>query len=399
MKTPIYLDYMATTPIDPAVVEKMQHCFTLEGNFANPGSHSHILGWQAKAAVEEATVKVAQLINAKEHEIIWTSGATEANNLALKGAAYFYRHKGNHIITCKTEHKSVIETCRFLEKEGFEVSYLDVMPTGLIDLTQLKDAIKKTTILISIMHVNNEMGIIQDINAIGKITREQGIVFHVDAVQAVGKIPIDVEQSQVDLMSLSAHKVYGPKGIGALYLRSVPRVRIKPQIHGGGQQGGLRSGTLPTHQIVGMGCAFQLAQQLMPTEITRIKTLREHFWQGLSTIEAVILNGDTQQGIPHNLNVCFKYVDAQALMMELNGLAVSNGSACNSIVTESSYVLRALGLNPLDAFSSIRFSLGRYTTLADIDLAVEAIKTAVAKLRSLSPLWDNYQSRHLYETT
>lgn len=380
---------MATTPVDRQVAEKMMQCLTLQGDFGNPDSNTHALGWRAKQLVEEARGKVASLIQAQESEILWTSGATEANNLALKGAALFNQHRGRHIITLNTEHKSVLDTCHFLEKDGFEVTYLTVESNGLVDIEKLKNAFRDETILLSVMYVNNEIGVIQDIEAIANETNKRGIILHVDAVQAAGKIPIDVKNIPIDLLSLSAHKVYGPKGIGALYLRRKPRVRIKAQMHGGSQQGGLRAGTLPTHQIVGMGEAFSLAKLRMYEDNQQIKALSEYFWAELSTIAATKLNGDMQQRIPHNLNVCFQCVDAESLMLELSDLAVSNGSACNSITTQASYVLTALGLTQTDAFSSIRFSFGRYTTQDEIDYALGLIKKAVTRLRSMSPLWED----------
>ena len=392
MKKPIYFDYSATTPVDPRVAEKMCQCLTLDGNFGNPASRSHEYGWKAEEAVEEARKQVADLVNADPKEIVFTSGATESDNLAIKGAAHFYqKKKGKHIVTCKTEHKAVLDTCRQLEREGFEVTYLDPEPNGLIDLDKLKAAIRDDTVLVSIMHVNNEIGVIQDIAAIGEITRERKVLFHVDAAQSAGKVPIDLQQMKVDLMSFSAHKIYGPKGIGALYVRRKPRVRLEAQMHGGGHERGMRSGTLATHQIVGMGEAFRIAKEEMAADNERIRMLRDRLLKGLEDIEEIYINGDLEQRVPHNLNISFNFVEGESLMMALKDLAVSSGSACTSASLEPSYVLRALGRNDELAHSSIRFSLGRFTTEEEVDYAIEAIKRNIDKLRELSPLWEMYK--------
>jgi len=382
---PIYMDYSATTPVDPRVVDKMIPY--LREQFGNPASRSHSYGWTAERAVEEARENVAALVNADPREIIWTSGATESDNLAIKGAAHFYKSKGKHIITVKTEHKAVLDTCRELEREGFEVTYLDVKDDGLIDLEKFKAAIRPDTILVSIMSVNNEIGVIQDIEAIGEITREKGIIFHVDAAQATGKIEIDLQKLKVDLMSFSAHKTYGPKGIGALYVRRKPRVRIEAQMHGGGHERGMRSGTLATHQIVGMGEAFRLAREEMATENERIRMLRDRLLRGLSEIEEVYVNGDMEKRVPHNLNISFNFVEGESLIMAVKDVAVSSGSACTSASLEPSYVLRALGRNDELAHSSIRFTVGRFTTEQDVDYVINLLKTKISKLRDLSPLW------------
>lgn len=386
---PVYLDYSATTPVDPRVVDKMVPW--LYENFGNPASRSHSYGWSAEEAVEQARSEVAKLINADPREIIWTSGATESNNLALKGAANFYASRGKHIITVKTEHKAVLDTCRELERQGFELTYLDVMDNGLLDLDVFKAALRPDTILVSVMMVNNEVGVIQDIDAIGDICREKGIIFHVDSAQSAGKVVIDMEKTKVDLMSFSGHKVYGPKGIGALYVRRKPRVRLEAQIHGGGHERGFRSGTLATHQIVGMGEAFRLARLEMGTENERIRALRDRLWAGLSTIDEVYLNGDMDRRVPHNLNVSFNYVEGESLIMAIKELAVSSGSACTSASLEPSYVLRALGRNDELAHSSIRFTIGRFTTEEDIDFAVQLLASRVGKLREMSPLWEMAQ--------
>ncbi len=392
MKKPIYFDYSATTPVDPRVAEKMCQCLTLDGNFGNPASRSHEYGWKAEEAVEAARQQVADLVNADPKEIVFTSGATESDNLAIKGAAHFYqKKKGRHIVTCKTEHKAVLDTCRQLEREGFEVTYLDPEPNGLIDLDKLKAAIRDDTVLVSIMHVNNEIGVIQDIAAIGEITRERKVLFHVDAAQSAGKVPIDLQQMKVDLMSFSAHKIYGPKGIGALYVRRKPRVRLEAQMHGGGHERGMRSGTLPTHQIVGMGEAFRIAKEEMAADNERIRMLRDRLLKGLEDIEEIYINGDLEQRVPHNLNISFNFVEGESLMMALKDLAVSSGSACTSASLEPSYVLRALGRNDELAHSSIRFSLGRFTTEEEVDYAIDAIKRNIDKLRELSPLWEMYK--------
>jgi len=386
---PIYMDYSATTPVDPRVVDKMIPY--LREQFGNPASRSHSYGWTAERAVEEARENVAALVNADPREIIWTSGATESDNLAIKGAAHFYKSKGKHIITVKTEHKAVLDTCRELEREGFEVTYLDVKDDGLIDLEKFKAAIRPDTILVSIMSVNNEIGVIQDIEAIGEITREKGIIFHVDAAQATGKIEIDLQKLKVDLMSFSAHKTYGPKGIGALYVRRKPRVRIEAQMHGGGHERGMRSGTLATHQIVGMGEAFRLAREEMATENERIRMLRDRLLRGLSEIEDVYVNGETEKRVPHNLNISFNFVEGESLIMAVKDVAVSSGSACTSASLEPSYVLRALGRNDELAHSSIRFTVGRFTTEQDVDYVINLLKTKISKLRDLSPLWEMHQ--------
>ena len=387
---PIYLDYAATTPVDPRVAEKMIPYLTQ--HFGNPASRSHQFGWQTEKAVEEAREQVADLVNADPKEIVWTSGATESDNLAIKGAAHFYQDKGKHIITSKTEHKAVLDTCRHLEREGFEVTYLDPEPNGLIDLKQLVAVLRDDTILVSIMHVNNEVGVVSDITAIGEITRARDILFHVDAAQSAGKVPIDLQKMKVDMMSFSAHKIYGPKGIGALYVRRKnPRVRLEAQMHGGGHERGMRSGTLPTHQIVGMGEAFRLAKMEMATENERVKRLRDRLWDGLKDMEEVYLNGDLERRLPGNLNVSFNFVEGESLIMALKDLAVSSGSACTSASLEPSYVLRALGRNDELAHSSIRFSLGRFTTDEDIEHTIPLIRSKIEKLRELSPLWDMYK--------
>ena len=386
LKLPIYLDNSATTPVDPRVAEKMIPYLCEQ--FGNPASRSHAFGWQAEAAVEAARAEVAALLNADPKEIVWTSGATESDNLAIKGAAHFYSGKGKHIITVKTEHKAVLDTCRELERQGFSVTYLDVMENGLIDLDVFKAALQPDTILVSVMFVNNEIGVIQPIAEIGEICREKGIIFHVDATQATGKIEIDIGRLKVDLMSLSAHKVYGPKGIGALYVRRKPRVRLEAQMHGGGHERGFRSGTLPVHQIVGMGEAFRLARLEMAEESARIRILRDRLLAGLSSIPQVYVNGDMEQRVPHNLNISFAYVEGESLMMALKDLAVSSGSACTSASLEPSYVLRALGRNDELAHSSIRFTLGRFNTEEEIDYAIELLHSKIGKLRDLSPLWE-----------
>ena len=391
MKTPIYLDYSATTPVDPRVADLMCKHLTMDGNFGNPASRSHMFGWHAEAAVDQARADVAALLNADPKEIVFTSGATESNNLAIKGAAHFHHKKGRHIVTCKTEHKAVLDTCRHLEGEGFEVTYLDPESNGLIDLEKLKAALRDDTILVSIMHVNNEIGVIQDIKAIGEITRARGILFHVDAAQSPGKVPIDMEDLKVDLMSLSAHKIYGPKGIGALYVRRKPRVRIEAQMHGGGHERGMRSGTLATHQIVGMGEAFRLAKEEMAKDNERIRMLRDNLLKGLQDIEEVYINGDMEARIPHNLNISFNFVEGESLIMALKDLAVSSGSACTSASLEPSYVLRALGRSDELAHSSIRFTLGRFTTQEEIDYAIAQIRGKIDKLRELSPLWEMHK--------
>ncbi len=386
---PIYLDYSATTPCDPRVVDKMIPW--LNEHFGNPASRSHAWGWEAEAAIEKAREQVASLIGADPREIVWTSGATESNNLAIKGAAHFYSAKGKHLITVKTEHKAVLDTCRHLEREGFEVTYLDVQPDGLLDLEAFKAAIRPDTILASVMFVNNEIGVIQDIPAIGAICHEKGVIFHVDAAQATGRVHVDLATLPVDLMSLTSHKTYGPKGVGALYVRRKPRIRLEAQMHGGGHERGMRSGTLPTHQIVGMGEAYAIAKAEMDTELPRIQALHDRLYAGLSSIEQTFLNGHETRRIPHNLNMSFNYVEGESLIMGIKGLAVSSGSACTSASLEPSYVLRALGRSDELAHSSLRMTIGRWTTEAEIDSAIEAIRTNVAKLRELSPLWDMYQ--------
>ncbi len=391
MRAPIYLDYSATTPVDPRVAEVMMKCLTQEGNFGNPASRSHLFGWKAEEAVEEARQHVADLIHCDPREIVWTSGATESDNLALKGAAHFYKSKGKHIITSKIEHKAVLDSCRQLEREGFEVTYLDPDARGLIQPEDVAKAIREDTILVSLMHVNNEIGVINDIAAIGEITREKKVLFHVDAAQSAGKIDIDLENMKVDLMSLTAHKIYGPKGIGALYVRRKPRVRLEAQMHGGGHERGMRSGTLATHQIVGMGEAYRIAKLEMHEEAKRTLALRKRFLDGLQGIEEIYINGDIDQRAPGNLNISFNYVEGESLIMALKDLAVSSGSACTSASLEPSYVLRAIGLNDELAHSSLRFTIGRFTTEEDVDYAVEKVKEAVTKLRELSPLWDMYK--------
>ncbi len=391
MKLPIYLDYSATTPMDPRVAEKMAQCLTLEGNFGNPASRSHLFGWKAEEAVELARRQVADLVNCDPREIVWTSGATESDNLAIKGAAHFYSKKGKHIITSKIEHKAVLDTCRQLEREGFEVTYLDPQPNGVVTPDSVKEALREDTILVSIMQVNNEIGVINDIEAIGEITRANKVLFHVDAAQSAGKINIDLDRLKVDLMSFSAHKLYGPKGIGALYVRRKPRVRLEAQMHGGGHERGMRSGTLATHQIVGMGEACAIAKAEMHQENRRLMALRQRLWDGVSDLEQVFCNGDFDQRVAGNINISFNFVEGESLLMALKDLAVSSGSACTSASLEPSYVLRALGMNDEMAHSSIRFSIGRFTTEEEIDFAIEKIRTAVNKLRELSPLWDMYK--------
>ncbi len=386
MKKPVYLDYSATTPVDPRVVDAMIPF--LREDFGNPASRSHAYGWKAEEAVEEAREHVAALVNCDAKEIVWTSGATESINLAVKGAAHFYKEKGRHVITVKTEHKATLDTCRELEREGFEVTYLDVKENGLIDWDVFVAAVRPDTVLVSVMYVNNEIGVIQDIPRIGEFCREKGILFHVDSAQATGKVVIDLQALKVDLMSFSAHKTYGPKGVGALYVRRKPRVRIEAQIHGGGHERGMRSGTLPTHQIVGMGEAFRLAKLEMAAENERIRSLRDRLWKGLSEMEAVYVNGDMESRVPHNLNVSFNYVEGESLLMGIKDVAVSSGSACTSASLEPSYVLRALGRSDELAHSSIRFSVGRFTTEQDIDFTVALLKEKVAKLREMSPLWE-----------
>ena len=389
LKFPIYLDYSATTPVDPRVAEKMIPY--LCEHFGNPASRSHAYGWEAEKAVEEARAEVAALVNADPKEIIWTSGATESNNLAIKGAAHFYKGKGKHVITLKTEHKAVLDTVRELEQQGFDATYLDVKEDGLVDLDALKAAIRPDTVVVSIMFVNNEIGVIQPISEIGEICRERGVVFHVDAAQATGKVEIDLQKLKVDLMSFSAHKTYGPKGIGALYVRRKPRVRLEAQMHGGGHERGLRSGTLATHQIVGMGEAFRLAREEMAAENERVRQLRDRLADGFKDMEAVYVNGDVERRVPHNLNISFAYVEGESLIMAIKDVAVSSGSACTSASLEPSYVLRALGRNDELAHSSIRFSIGRFTTEEEIDYAIDLLRRKIDKLRELSPLWEMVQ--------
>ncbi|HPY40509.1 MAG TPA: IscS subfamily cysteine desulfurase [Thiolinea sp.] len=387
----IYLDYSATTPVDPRVAEKMMQYLTMDGVFGNPASRSHPFGWAAEEAIEDARAQVAALINADAKEIVWTSGATESDNLAIKGAAHFNERRGKHIITVKTEHKAVLDTCRQLEREGFEVTYLDPEPNGLLDLEKFQAAIRPDTTVVSVMHVNNEIGVIQDIKAIGEICRAHKIVFHVDAAQSAGKVEIDMETMPVDLMSFSAHKVYGPKGIGALYVRRKPRVRIEAQMHGGGHERGMRSGTLPTHQIVGMGEAFRIAKLEMASENERLRMLRDRLWNGLQDIDEVYLNGDLEQRITGNLNVSFNFVEGESLMMSLKNLALSSGSACTSASLEPSYVLRALGRSDELSHSSLRMTFGRFSTVDDVDQTLVSLHQAVNHLRELSPLWEMHQ--------
>ena len=389
MQLPIYLDYSATTPVDPRVVDAMLPY--LRQQFGNPASRSHQFGWDAEKAVEQAREQVAALVNADPREIIWTSGATESTNLALKGVAHFNRDKGKHLVTVKTEHKATLDTMRELEREGFQVTYLDVLPNGLLDLAELEAALRPDTIAVSVMFVNNEIGVIQDVAAIGELTRKRGIVFHCDAAQATGKVAIDLNTLKVDLMSFSAHKTYGPKGIGALYVRRKPRVRLEAQMHGGGHERGLRSGTLPTHQIVGMGEAFRIAREEMNVENERIRVLRDRLLRGLSAIEETYVNGDLDARVPHNLNISFNFVEGESLIMAIKDIAVSSGSACTSASLEPSYVLRALGRSDELAHSSIRFTVGRFTTAEEIDYAIDLLKRKVAKLRDLSPLWEMHQ--------
>ena len=385
------MDYSATTPVDKRVAEKMAKYLTMEGDFGNPASRSHYYGWQAEKAVDEARSQVASLVGADPREIVWTSGATESNNLAIKGIANFYHKRGKHIITLKTEHKAVLDTCRQLEREGFEVTYLEPLSNGLLDISVFKNAIREDTILASIMHVNNEIGVIQDIQSIGDICREHKIFFHVDAAQSAGKVSIDLASLPVDLMSFSAHKIYGPKGMGALYVSRKPRVRLEAQMHGGGHERGMRSGTLATHQIVGMGEAFAIAKAEMLEEGKKIKQLRDRLLEGFSDMEEVVINGDIKQRVPGNLNISFNYVEGESLMMAISDVAVSSGSACTSASLEPSYVLRALGLSDELAHSSIRFSIGRYTTEKDVDDAIRLVREKVEKLRDLSPLWDMFK--------
>ena len=389
MKLPIYLDYSATTPVDPRVAQKMITYLTDE--FGNPASRSHSFGWTAEAAVEEAREEVARLVHCDAKELVWTSGATESINLALKGAAHFYKDKGRHLVTVKTEHKATLDTMRDLEREGFEVTYLDVDDQGMVAMDKFEAALRPDTIVASVMFVNNEIGVIQDIPAMGELCRSRGIIFHVDAAQATGKVVIDLGKLKVDLMSFSAHKTYGPKGMGALFVRRKPRVRIEAQMHGGGHERGMRSGTLPTHQIVGMGEAFRIARLEMAAENERVRMLRDRLWKGLSEIEEVYVNGDMEKRVPHNLNVSFNFVEGESLIMAIKDIAVSSGSACTSASLEPSYVLRALGRSDELAHSSIRFTIGRFTTEADVDYTIDLLKRKVGKLRELSPLWEMHQ--------
>ncbi len=391
MKLPIYFDYSATTPVDKRVATKMMQYMTTDGHFGNPASRSHKFGWQAEEAVDVARNQIAELINADPREIVFTSGATESDNLAIKGAANFYSKKGKHIITCKTEHKAVLDTCRELERQGFEVTYLDPEENGLIDLNKLEAAMRDDTILVSIMHVNNEIGVIQDISEIGEMCRSRKIIFHVDAAQSAGKITIDMQNLKVDLLSISAHKMYGPKGIGALYVRRKPRIRLEAQMHGGGHERGMRSGTLATHQIVGMGEACRIAKEEMAQDLAHVTAMRDRLWLGLNSMEQVFINGDADKRYAGNLNVSFNFVEGESLIMALKDLAVSSGSACTSASLEPSYVLRALGLNDEMAHSSIRFSFGRFTTSEEIDYAIELIQKSIGHLRDMSPLWEMFK--------
>lgn len=391
MKLPIYLDYSATTPVDPRVADKMMQCLTPDGIFGNPASRSHQFGWKAEEAVETARRQVADLIGADPREIVWTSGATESDNLAIKGVAHFYQKKGKHIITSKIEHKAVLDTCRQLEREGFEVTYLTPGSDGIITPQMVADALREDTILVSLMHVNNEIGTVTDIAAVGELTRSRGVLFHVDGAQSTGKLPLDMSTMKVDLLSISAHKMYGPKGIGVLYVRRKPRVRLEAQMHGGGHERGMRSGTLPTHQIVGMGEAARIAKEEMVQEGERLLKLRQRFWDGIKDMDEVYVNGSMERRVPGLLNVSFAFVEGESLLMSLKDLAVSSGSACTSASLEPSYVLRALGLNDELAHSSIRFAFGRFTTEEEVDYAINQIRGAVDKLRELSPLWDMYQ--------
>jgi len=391
LNLPIYLDYSATTPTDERVAKKMAEYLTIDTTFGNPASRSHKFGWESEEAVETARKQVADLINADPREIVWTSGATESDNLAIKGAAHFYKKKGQHIVTLKTEHKAVLDTCRQLEREGYEVTYMDPEPNGLLDLDKFKAALREDTVLASIMHVNNEIGVIQDIAAIGEICRENKVIFHVDAAQSAGKVPIDLQEMKVDLMSFSAHKIYGPKGVGALYVRRKPRIRLEAQMHGGGHERGMRSGTLATHQLVGMGEAFRIAKEEMAAENERILSLRNRLLKGFEGMEEVYVNGDLEHRVAGNLNISFNFVEGESLIMAVRNIAVSSGSACTSASLEPSYVLRALGRNDELAHSSLRFSIGRYTTAEEIDYTIEYVRNAVEKLRELSPLWDMFQ--------
>lgn len=388
---PIYLDYASTTPVDSRVVDKMKDCLSFDGNFGNAGSRSHSFGWKAEELIEESRLNVAELVNCDPREIIFTSGATESDNLAIKGAAYFYQDKGKHIITCKIEHKAVLDTCRQLEKEGFEVTYLETNEFGAVTPEQVLEAIREDTCMVSLMHLNNEIGVITDIAKIGEITREKGVLFHVDAAQSAGKIPIDLNELKVDLMSFSAHKIYGPKGIGALYIQRKPRVRLQALFHGGGQERGIRAGTLPTHQIVGMGECFKVAKEDMDSDFKKINSLKNRLYDGLKDMEEIYVNGNLEEGYPGIFNLSFNYVEGESLIMALKHIAVSSGSACTSASLEPSYVLRALGRPDELAHSSIRFSFGRFTTEKDIDFTIDLVKTSVHQLREISPLWEMYQ--------
>ena len=391
INVPIYLDYLSTTPVDPRVVEAMTQCLSMDGVFGNPASRSHQYGWKAEEAIENARCQVAELINADPREIVWTSGATESDNLAIKGAANFYQRKGKHIITSKIEHKAVLDTCRQLEREGFDVTYLEPNEDGLTTPEMIAAAMREDTSVVSVMHANNEIGVVNDIAGIGEVCRERGVIYHVDAAQSTGKLPLDMETMKVDLLSISAHKMYGPKGIGALYVRRKPRVRIEAQMHGGGHERGMRSGTLATHQIVGLGEAARIANEEMQTEGDRLKGLRQRFWDAINDIPEVHMNGSRDHRLPGALNVSFAFVEGESLLMSLKDLAISSGSACTSASLEPSYVLRALGLNDELAHSSLRFSFGRFTTEEDVDQAAQSVRHAVDKLRELSPLWDMYQ--------
>ena len=391
VQTPIYLDYLSTTPADPRVVDVMSACLSTEGVFGNPASRSHVFGWKAEEAVEDARNHVAELINADPREIVWTSGATESDNLAIKGVAHFYHKKGKHIITSKIEHKAVLDTCRQLEREGYEVTYLDPDERGLTTPEMISAALREDTILVTVMHANNEIGVVNDVAGIGEVCRASGVLLHVDAAQSTGKVPLDMETMKVDLLSMSAHKMYGPKGVGALYVRRKPRVRLEAQMHGGGHERGMRSGTLATHQLVGFGEAARIAREEMAAESDRLSALRQRFWDAISDIPEVHINGDRNQRLPGALNVSFAFVEGESLIMSLRDLAISSGSACTSASLEPSYVLRALGLNDELAHSSLRFSFGRFTTEAEVDHAARSVRHAVEKLRELSPLWDMYQ--------
>ena len=391
VNTPIYLDYLSTTPVDPRVADAMSECLSMEGTFGNPASRSHVFGWKAEEAVENARAQIADLINADPREIVWTSGATESDNLAIKGAAHFYRKKGQHIITSKIEHKAVLDTCRQLEREGFEVTYLEPNKAGLTTPESVQAAIRPDTVVVSVVHANNEIGVVNDIAGIGEVCRAAGVIYHVDAAQSTGKVPLDMEVMKVDLLSMSAHKMYGPKGVGALYVRRKPRVRLEAQMHGGGHERGMRSGTLATHQAVGFGEAARIAKEEMVDETQRLMGLRARFWDGLKDLQEVHINGDVDRRLPGALNVSFAFVEGESLLMSLKDLALSSGSACTSASLEPSYVLRALGLNDELAHSSLRFSFGRFTSEADIDHAITQVRRAVEKLRELSPLWDMYQ--------